>query len=77
MNNKDWKELNSGSSGAALVNLLVDEVEQMMRARYNANGYPHGYPADYWVEEEMHHAERVAWIRETLYKKFEREPGKG
>lgn len=77
MNNKDWKELHSGDSGAALVNLLVNEVELMMRARYNANGYPNGYPADYWVEEEMHHTERVAWLLETLYKKFEREPGKG
>lgn len=71
MNNKDWKDLHSGSSGAGLVNLLVDEVEQMMRARCNASGYPHGCPADYWVEEEKHHAERVAWLREMLYKKFE------
>ncbi len=77
MNNKYWKELHSGNSGAALVNLLVDEVELMMRARYNANGYPHGYPANYWNEEEKYHAERVAWLREMLYKKFEREPGKG
>ena len=72
MNNKDWKELHSGSSGAELVNLLVDETELMMRARANANGYPHGgYPADYWVEEEKYHAERVAWLLEMLYKKFE------
>jgi len=77
MNNKDWKDLHSGDSGAALVNLLVDEVELMMRAMDNAIGYPNVYPANYWAEEEKHHAERVAWLRETLYKKFEREPGKG
>lgn len=71
MNNKDWKDLHSGNSGAELVNLLVDEVEMMMRARWNASGYSHGYPANYWDEEEMHHAERVAWLREMLYKKFE------
>ena len=71
MNNKDWKDLHNGNSCAELVNLLVDEVEQMMRARRNASGYPHGYPVDYWVEEEKHHAERVVWLREMLYKKFE------
>ena len=71
MDNKTWKELHNENSGAEMVNLLVDEVELMMRARGNAAGYPHGYPADYWIEEEMHHAERVAWLREMLYKKFE------
>lgn len=72
MNNKDWKELHSGSSGAELVNLLVDEVEQMIRARRNAMGYPYGYPADnYWFEEKKRHEDRVAWLREMLYKKFE------
>lgn len=66
MRNDDWKELHRGDSGAGLVNLLVDEVEQMMRARWNAIGYPHGCPADYWEEEEKAHAERVAWLRERL-----------
>lgn len=72
MNNKDWKDLHSGDSGAELVNLLVDEVEQMMRARNNANGYPHGYPADYWIEEERAHAERVAWLEKKLVRMLER-----
>lgn len=71
MNNKDWKELHSGSSGAELVNLLVDEVEQMMRARGNVAGNPNGYSVDYWIEEEMHHVERVLWLRDMLYKKLE------
>lgn len=75
MCNKDWKDLHSGSSGAELVNLLVDEVEQMMRARCNANGYPHGYPADYWVEEERLHAERVAWLENKLFGLLERRGG--
>lgn len=71
MNNKDWKEQHSGSSGAEMVNLLMDEVEDMMRARYYANGNPNGCLMDYWIDEEIHHLERVLWLRDMLYKKLE------
>ena len=66
MDNKTWKDLHEHDTGYETVRLLIDEVENMMRARCNANGYPNGYPADYWVEEEKHHAERVAWLEKKL-----------
>lgn len=70
-----WKGLHEHDTGYETVRLLIEEVENMMRARDNANGYPHGYPADYWVEEERHHAERVAWLEKKLVGMLERRGG--
>lgn len=70
-----WKGLHEHDTGRDLVLLLIREVEDMVRDRCYASGYPNGYPADYWAEEEMHHAERVAWLEKKLVGMLERRGG--
>lgn len=71
-----WKGLHKHDTGHETVRLLIEEVEDMTRARYNAQCYPHGLLGEaYWVKEERHHADRVAWLEKKLGGMLERRGG--